>query len=595
MEPYYYSKMNKVQQAAYHAIRQGLLEISDSIQIPGMEAEELYNVFFRLRLDHPEIFWATGYKYKYYPDSPNFIFIPEYLFDKNKIKEHQKALKSRVEKLVRPVKDKSEWEKEKYVHDFICANVHYDKLKKSYSHEIIGPLGQGVGVCEGIAKSVKVLCDALGIWCMIAVCGNNPEKGIKYRHTWNIVRIGGKYYHLDATFDNTLGNDKKEIRYDYFNLDDKSIFRDHEPLIAPAPKCEDGEHFYYKEKKLSFTKTEDVYKRALQTAKKGRVFTFHWRGGYLTKAVLEELLELIFPERSISGQPDIRLVYLMNDAVESFLVFHNARMTGEYRPDYEGEISTSISFEDTEYILVVHQGDSVVTIFFEDLLTDVHLYDYGEIGHFWKKNYEYLRQLEYRLAIMRDKYDYLGEEYCTPEERKLAMLVDFPPLNYCCYPAVPEQYIVPRVEPWVPTEEAIAVMEKLAAEADDKGLLKILKNYRKHPKPYIAKKIAAMLHRNAHAKVVDLLDEKLRKTVSVYEKRSFGKEMDVRCQQLMHKVEERRQQLQKEGKASVILREEPFEIAKDSIGYQIHLMIWEKGILNRKVKIESYSLEKNKE
>ena len=236
MEPYYYSKMNKVQQAAYHAIRQGLLEISDSIQIPGMEAEELYNVFFRLRLDHPEIFWATGYKYKYYPDSPNFIFIPEYLFDKNKIKEHQKALKSRVEKLVRPVKDKSEWEKEKYVHDFICENVHYDKLKKSYSHEIIGPLGQGVGVCEGIAKSVKVLCDALGIWCMIAVCGNNPEKGIKYRHTWNIVRIGGNYYHLDATFDNTLGNDKKEIRYDYFNLDDKSIFRDHEPLIAPAPK-----------------------------------------------------------------------------------------------------------------------------------------------------------------------------------------------------------------------------------------------------------------------------------------------------------------------------------------------------------------------
>ena len=315
----------------------------------------------------------------------------------------------------------------------------------------------------------------------------------------------------------------------------------------------------------------------------------------LQELLEQEQFELIFPERSISGQPDIRLVYLMNDAVESFLVFHNARMTGEYRPDYEGEISASISFEDMEYILVVHQGDSVVTIFFEDLLTDVHLYNYGEIGHFWMKDYEYLRQLEYRLAIMRDKYDYLGGEYCTPEERKLARLVDFPPLNYCCYPAVPEQYIDPRVEPWGPTKEAIAVMEKLAAEADDKGLLKILKNYRKHPKPYIAKKIAAMLHRNAHAKVVDLLDEKLRKTVSGYKKRSFGEEMDVRCQQLMHKVEERRQQLQKEGKDSVILREEPFEIAKDSIGYQIHLMIWEKGILNRKVKIESYSLEKNKE
>ena len=46
---------------------------------------------------------------------------------------------------------------------------------------------------------------------MIAVCGNNPEKGIKYRHTWNIVKIDGQYYHLDVTFDNTLGNyEKKE-------------------------------------------------------------------------------------------------------------------------------------------------------------------------------------------------------------------------------------------------------------------------------------------------------------------------------------------------------------------------------------------------
>ena len=79
------------------------------------------------------------------------------LFEKAKIREHQKAMASRVEKLVRPAKSMSELEKEKYVHDFICQNVRYDKLKKSYSHEIIGPLGQGVGVCEGIAKSVKVL------------------------------------------------------------------------------------------------------------------------------------------------------------------------------------------------------------------------------------------------------------------------------------------------------------------------------------------------------------------------------------------------------------------------------------------------------
>ena len=261
MEQYYYNHMNKAQQAAYHSILSGVKNLADEFQIPALEGEELYNVFFQMRLDHPEIFWVSSYKYRYYKDSPNLIFIPEYLFDKKKICEHQKAMTARVEKLIRPAQKLSEWEKEKHVHDFICENIRYDKLKKSYSHEIIGPLGQGVGVCEGIAKAVKVLLDALGVWCVIAICGNNPETS--------------------------------EIRYDYFNLDDSQIFRDHEPLIAPAPHCGDHEHFYYKEKKLSFTKKEDVYKRSLQAAKKGKVLIFHWRGGYLTKEVLKELLELI--------------------------------------------------------------------------------------------------------------------------------------------------------------------------------------------------------------------------------------------------------------------------------------------------------------
>ena len=298
-EEYYYGKMPKDKQNVYRAMLHGLMELSDEFlipQVPRMSGEELYNVFFQMRLDHPEIFWAVGFKYRYYKDSPNLILIPEYIFDKNKIREHQKALGARVDKLVRTAMKFSEWDKEKYVHDFICENIRYDKLKKPYSHEIIGPLGHGVGVCEGIAKSVKVLCDALGVWCIIAICGNNPEKGIKYRHTWNIVRINGQYYHLDATFDNTLGKNEDgstSIRYDYFNLDDKNIFRDHEPLIAPAPPCPDGNHFYYREKKLSFTKLEDVYKRALQAAKKGREFTFHWRGGYLTREVLADLVDQI--------------------------------------------------------------------------------------------------------------------------------------------------------------------------------------------------------------------------------------------------------------------------------------------------------------
>ena len=149
-------------------------------------------------------------------------------------------------------------------------------------------------------------------------------------------------------------------------------------------------------------------------------------------------------KRGSETQQQIRLVYLMNDAVESFLVFVNAKMTGQYQPDYEGELEAELSREETEngstYVLVVHQGDSVVTIFFEDLKVETHLYRYGDLGHFWVKGYEYLRQLEYRIAILHTKCEYLGVDAASEEERRLAELVHFPPLNYACYPAVPEKY-----------------------------------------------------------------------------------------------------------------------------------------------------------
>ena len=157
-----------------------------------------------------------------------------------------------------------------------------------------------MGVCEGIAKSVKILCDALGIWCIIAISENNPEKKVKYRHAWNVVKIEGKYYHLDATFDNSLGKGEM-IRHDYFRLSDKQIFRDHENLVWKVPACDDGEHFYYKEKKLSFTKMEDVRKRTAQAVKKGKMLLFHWRGGYMTKEVVREMLE-IFEEEAVKKE-----------------------------------------------------------------------------------------------------------------------------------------------------------------------------------------------------------------------------------------------------------------------------------------------------
>ena len=292
MEAYYYQHLPKPQQAAYHAMKTGFAALSPGFSVPRLENRELSDIFFWLRLDCPEIFYVTGFTYRFTPGAENVELLPEYLFDKAKIRDHQKALASRVDKLARPAMNMTASEKERYIHDFICQNVRYDKLKKPYSHEIIGPLGQGVGVCEGIAKSVKILCDALGLWCIIAVSEANPDQGVKYRHAWNILKLDGQYVHLDATFDNSLGHDGV-IRYDYFNLDDKRLFRDHQPVIYPVPACAASDRFYYREAKLSFTKVEDVVKRAQMAIRKGLPFVFHWRGGPFTREVLIQLVQAL--------------------------------------------------------------------------------------------------------------------------------------------------------------------------------------------------------------------------------------------------------------------------------------------------------------
>ena len=309
---------------------------------------------------------------------------------------------------------------------------------------------------------------------------------------------------------------------------------------------------------------------------------------------LEELLDQgqfeLMSDQVIDGK--LKAVYLMNDAVESFLVFEQARITGVYQKEYEGEVEASLSIhknpdtEKEEFVLVVYQGDTVCTLFFADIVLETHLYDYGKVGHFWVEGYEYLRQLEYRLAILRDKRDYLGEVYCNEAELKLAHLAEFPPLNYCCYPAVPEKYIVPKENPWIPSENAIRVMMGLAKQTEDKSLQRILSFYKRYFWKWVTRWIADMLHKNVHAEVVDLLTEELTKAASDYPERKFDEKEEKEHRTLLERAKQEQRKLKEQGIKADIVREEPFITSRDSLRYKVYLMEWRSKRGNRIVKIK---------
>ena len=96
---YYYHQLNKEQKKVYYAVKEGLLKMEESFQVLKLSSRELADIYFMVRMDCPEIFYSVKFTYRYYPDSTMVELIPEYLFTRDKIKEHRLAMKSRVKKL----------------------------------------------------------------------------------------------------------------------------------------------------------------------------------------------------------------------------------------------------------------------------------------------------------------------------------------------------------------------------------------------------------------------------------------------------------------------------------------------------------------
>lgn len=53
---YYYEQLNKEQQKAYYAMKEGLLNQQDSFPVPMLDKKELSDIYFMVRMDCPEIF-----------------------------------------------------------------------------------------------------------------------------------------------------------------------------------------------------------------------------------------------------------------------------------------------------------------------------------------------------------------------------------------------------------------------------------------------------------------------------------------------------------------------------------------------------------
>jgi hypothetical protein len=122
----------------------------------------------------------------------------------------------------------SDLEKELAIHEYVVKNTAYDfdnyinERVTEDSYTAYGTLINGKAVCQGYADTMKLLLNLAGIEAHVVV------GYAKQPHAWNLVKIDGEYYHLDATWDDPVPDEGNNVRYSYFNVSDEEISKDHE-------------------------------------------------------------------------------------------------------------------------------------------------------------------------------------------------------------------------------------------------------------------------------------------------------------------------------------------------------------------------------
>jgi hypothetical protein len=222
-------------------------------------------------MDNPGLFYVDFQKYSFGSVFLDRKIIFSYLYPPEKIASVEKKITDRIESIILTANSLSTlYEKEVLLHDYLVSNVKYEYADKSYhkAHSAVGALLHGRAVCEGYAMAFKLLCDAVGI-SNIILYGTATNSDGTGNHAWNIVKLNGKCYHIDVTWDgcSTVGG---LPNHNCFNLTDEDICQDHTWDRGLLPSCVSLDDNYYVRSGCFFTNSEAMRKYIVSGLKSGQ-------------------------------------------------------------------------------------------------------------------------------------------------------------------------------------------------------------------------------------------------------------------------------------------------------------------------------------
>lgn len=209
----------------------------------NMTRAESDQVIGAVRDDYPEFFWLSGNYYLWDAGATwdagfALILCKDYATPESRAAV-QAGINAGLEEYFALIdSNDSDYEIVEKVHNHLIDTVDYSTTNGKptgdiWAHSIAGAFDDHHGVvCEGYAKTMQFVLNQLGV-DTIYITGSTSD-GL---HAWNLVKINGKYYYLDATWDDS-GNDNGDgVSYVYYCIPSSIFKKDHKdqsPKTIPA-------------------------------------------------------------------------------------------------------------------------------------------------------------------------------------------------------------------------------------------------------------------------------------------------------------------------------------------------------------------------
>lgn len=195
----------------------GLSSGSEKIELSdlGLTTDTLRELFQDVVNSHADLFFVSGtYQYSITGNTISAL-LPSYLSSGTEREKQLAFYNQKMNEIIEGVDPSwTDLEKLLYVHDYLCQHYEYDTSYSNY--DAYSFFTQGKGVCQAYTVTYATALRMLGIEASTATSNS-------MNHIWNIVKLDGKWYHVDVTWDDPISDKFSLANHNFFLLSDAAV------------------------------------------------------------------------------------------------------------------------------------------------------------------------------------------------------------------------------------------------------------------------------------------------------------------------------------------------------------------------------------